>query len=51
MQKGGENIRNCPLVATLRMFFSSARYANKKAGGEQGSGWEMLDGASDEGEE
>ena len=50
-QKGGENTRNCPLVATLRMFFSSARTANKKSGGEQGSGWEMLDGASDEGEE
>ena len=49
-EKGGESIRNCPLLATLRMFYSSARCANKKSDGEQGSGWEMLDGASEEDE-
>ena len=42
-QKGGAITRNCPLLATLRMFFSSASSTNKNAGGEQGS-----DSGSDE---
>ena len=33
--KGGESSHNCPLVATLRAFYSSACYANRKAGGER----------------
>ena len=44
--KGGESTHNCPLVATLKMFFASACYANKKAGGEEGSGGEREDGCS-----
>ena len=36
--RGGQSTRNCPLVATLRNFFSSARSANKKsAGGQDGN--------------
>ena len=36
--RGGNSTHNCPLVATLKMFYSSACYANKRAGGQQGSG-------------
>ena len=28
--KGGQSSHNCPLVATLKAFFSSASYANQK---------------------
>ena len=44
--KGGESSHNCPLVATLKVFFSSACYANQKAGGEEGSDEEGEDGCS-----
>ena len=44
--KGSESTHNCPLVATLKMFYSSACSANKNAGGEEGSGGEREDGCS-----
>ena len=46
LTKGGESSHNCPLVATLKMFFSSACSANKKGCGEDGSGGEGNDGCS-----
>ena len=44
--RGGESSHNCPLVATLRMFFSSACHANKKGGWQQGSAGDLQDDAS-----
>ena len=49
MAKGGESTHNCPLVATLKMFYSSAFSVNKKAEGEAGSGGE--DGSSSDEDE
>ena len=46
--KGGESTHNCPLVATLKMFYSSACSANKKPGGEEGSGGEDDCSSNDE---
>ena len=44
--KGGESTRNCPLIATLKMFFSSASSANKRSVTRDDSGWEKQDSGS-----
>ena len=44
--KGGECTRNCPLIATLKMFFSSACSANKRSVAKDDSGWEKEDSGS-----
>ena len=44
--KGGESKHNCPLIATLKMFFSSACSANKRSMTRDDCGWEKQDSGS-----